>query len=188
MRKSIPTNFHATLYDASYLSQQIESALIETDGEITPEIQELLDFKEYDALMLKDSVDIIGFTLDRLDLNIDYYQQQIDTLKKLQDSAYKAKETIVSNITSSMNRLKIDSIEGLYRKMKFRQNPPKLEILDELSISDEFKVMKITEHIKNDEIKAFLKKGGKLDWARLTQGRSLKIETLKPSMKERNNE
>lgn len=187
-KESIKTDLHAVLYDASGLSEKIEKALIESDGEITTHIQELLDFKEYTALDVKASVDVVAMTVERLDMNIDYYQQQIDQLKKLQDSLFKAKESLITNIASTMDRLNMDDVEGLYRKFKFKQNPPKLEILDELLVSDEFKIMKITEHIKKDEIKDFLKKGGKLDWARITQGKRLDINILKPSLKGKDNE
>ena len=176
----MPSNLHVALVDANKLAEKIENLLVETGGEVTPELEDLLHFKTMSENELKDHIDYHLIAMDRLNKSLEYYQEQIDALKTLQNSISKAQERMQANLASHLDSLGLDRLEGLYYKVSFRQSPPSVQILDELAVSEEFKQLKITETVKKKEISEYLKKGGTLDWARLVQNRSLKITRAQP--------
>jgi hypothetical protein len=174
--KLYPSNLHVALVDANKLAEKIESLLVETGGEVTPELEDLLAFKDMSEKDLKCAIDYHLIAMDRMEKSLEFYQDQIDALKKLQESISKAQDRMRANLASHMDSLNLSRIEGQYYKVSFRQSPPAVQILDEEAVSPEFKQMKITETVKKKEIAEFLKKGGALDWARLIQNRTLKID------------
>lgn len=183
-----PSNLHVALVDSNHLAEKIERLLVERAGEITPELEELLTFQTCNELDLKDCIDYHLMALDRLNKSVEYYQEQIDALKTLQNSIVKAQDRMQANLASQLDALNLERLEGLYYKVSFRQCPPSVDILDEASISLEFKQIKITETIKKKEIGDFLKKGGSLEWARLVQNRTLKIDRSKPVLGDKGDE
>ena len=174
-----PSNLHVALVDSAALASKIEQELIAHGGEVTPELEALLEFKSYDDLELKDCIDYHLMASDRLSKSIEYFEEQINALKKVQDALTKAQSRMEANLTAQMHALNLERLDGLYYKVSFRSTPPAVDILDETAVSPEFKQIKITETIKKKEISEFLKKGGQLEWARLTQSKVLKIERQK---------
>lgn len=181
-------SFQVALYNANKLSSQIEEALILSEGEITPEIEEILKLKEWSEKDLEAEADLLAMSLERIGQLTNYYSDQIKHLEKLIKGLEHAQIRLGSEIQGAMEKLNLDSIGGQYKHFKLRQNPPKVEILDEHAVTDEFKELKINEMIKKKAIGDALKAGENLPWARLVQGKSLTIQTSKPKLKESENE
>lgn len=182
----IPTNLHAALYDATKLAERIESALIETGGEITPELSQLLEFKDYKENDLIASIDATIMSIERLEKAIDYYEEQIESLQKLQKSIVDARKRFIDNLTHAMQSLEIDELKGLQRAVKFRSNPPSVEILDESLIPFEFKAVEIKERVDKRKVREALESGVQLGGARLVQGRSLRFSASKAALEDKN--
>jgi len=51
--KLYPSNLHVALVDANKLAEKIESLLVETGGEVTPDLEDLLAFKDMSEKDLK---------------------------------------------------------------------------------------------------------------------------------------
>ena len=184
-----PSTFHQQLYKANELSGQIEAMLLESGGEITPEIEELLTLKELDQSSLIEQTDLLALSLERIQQTVGYYQSQINHLETLIKGLETTEGRLSSEIQGAMEKLNLEAIEGQLKTFKLRKSPPKVEILDELAIDPEFKNMKISESVNKKAIGEALKAGQVLHWARLTQGRSLTIHTAKPKkLKESENE
>ena len=181
----IPSDFHALLYDAKHLSDKIEIALIESGGEITKDLEELLAFKNYTEKALADSVDVVAMTNERIEMAIDYYQQQIDSIKSLQDGLYKAKASLMANLENEMNRLGLNEINGLTKTISFRNNPPKVDSFNESIIPDEYKKITMIEAIDKKLISEKLKNGIDVPGCRLIQGKTLSIKKARPQLKQK---
>ena len=67
-----PSTFHQQLYKANELSGQIEAMLLESGGEITPEIEELLTLKEFDQASLVEQTDLLALSLERIQQTVGY--------------------------------------------------------------------------------------------------------------------
>lgn len=184
----IPSDFHALLYDAKHLSDKIEIALIETGGEITKDLEELLAFKDYNEKALEDSVDVVAMTMDRLSMTIDYYQQQIHAITALRDGLQSAKFKLMSNLEGEMNRLNLDELNGLNKCITFKNNPPKVDVISEPMIPDLYKKITMIEAIDKKLISEALKKGTEIPGCRLTQGRTLMIKKARPQLKQKKSE
>lgn len=184
-----PSQFHQQLFRANELSSQVESMLLESGGEITPEIEELLTLKELDQNSLVEQTDLLALSLERMQQTVGYYKSQIEHLETLIKGLETTEGRLSSEIQGAMEKLNVEAIEGHLKTFKLRKSPPKVEILDELAIDPEFKNIKFTESVNRKAIGEALKAGQVLHWARLTQGRSLTIQTAKPKqLKESENE
>ena len=173
-------NLQVALFDAHKLSAQIEEKLLESEGELTPEIEELLVLKDWSENDLKAETDLLAMSLERMRFLISYYEDQRTHLEKLVIGLERSEERLQLEIKGTLEKLNLDGIEGQYRGFKLRRTPPKVEILDELAVDQEFKEVKLTETIKKKAIGDALKAGNNLPWARLTSGYSLIIQTAKP--------
>lgn len=183
MTPNLPLDINALLFDAANLSNKIEEILIETGGELTPELEDLLAFKDYNESQLKASADIVAMTTERLQATINYYEANIEMLNKILSSIVKASDKLISNISEQMYLHNIDSLTGLQRELKFRFNPPSVEIVDESQIPSEFNEIKITQTISKKKIKQSLDLGQIVPGARMVQKRSLKIGMAKNQLK-----
>lgn len=184
----IPSDFHALLYDAKHLSDKIEIALLESDGEITKNLEELLAFKDYTEKALADSVDVVAMTNERIDMAIDYYQQQIHSIEALRDGLHSVKFKLMANLEQEMNRLGLNEINGLTKTIAFRNNPPKVDVFNESVIPDDYKKITMIEAIDKKLISEKLKNGVDVPGCRLIQGKTLSIKKARPQLKQKESE
>jgi uncharacterized protein with PIN domain len=183
------SNLHLALFKANSLSSEIEEKLIESGGEITPEVEELLRLKDFDQKALEEQTDLMAMGLERIAQVISYYNDQIEHLEKLVKGLERTHEKMGLYIEETLTKLNLEAVEGEYKRLSLRKTPPKVEILDELAIDQEFKEIKLTESIKKKAIADALKSGRELHWARLVSGKSLSISNAKPKkLKESENE
>ena len=175
----LPTNLSSALYDAANLASKIENALLETGGELTPEIEDLINFKDYQKSDFEASIDIVAMTHERMQSIISYYETNIEMLNRILSSIVKASDKLISNVGEQMASHNLESISGIQREFKFRSNPPSVEILDESQIPEECKELKMTESISKKKIKELLSLGQDVPGARMIQKKSLKIVMAK---------
>lgn len=181
--------FQVALFDANNYSSKIEQMLIETGGEITPEIEQVLALQEWSEAQLQAETDLLAMSLERISQLSSYYKDQIEHLEKLVKGLERAEIRLTTEIQGTMEKLNLDAVEGQYKRLSLRRTTPKVEILDEQAVADEFKEMKITETIKKRAIADALKSGQELHWARLVSNKSLQIQIAKPNkLKESENE
>jgi len=173
--------FQVALFDANKYSAKIEEMLIETGGEITPEIEQVLVLQEWSEAQLQAETDLLAMSLERIGQLASYYKDQIEHLEKLIKGLERAEVRLTNEIQGTMAKLNLDAVEGQYKRLSLRRTAPKVEILDQQAVTDEFKEMKITETIKKRAIADALKAGQDLHWARLVSSKSLQIQTAKPT-------
>lgn len=167
------------LLEASELEKTIEHELIVAQGEITPKIEELLNFKAMKEVEIREKADLFAFTIERLDNLLEHYTQQINDFNKVLDGIGKTSEMLYNAIERLMIDNDIDAIEGVTKTLKLRLNPPSVEILKPEAIPAQFERIKVDVEPDRKKIKEFLTAGNECDWARLRQNKSLRIETGK---------
>jgi hypothetical protein len=102
---------------------------------------------------------------------------------KLRDSVTLAKQLLGDNLKAQMEALTLTELNGDFKKISLRSNPPKVDIIDPEHIDPRFIEMKVVEVIKKKEISEALKNGENLTFARLIQEKSLRITQAKKQLK-----
>lgn len=161
------------LYDSKSLADRIEGLLIEHGGEVTPELESLINFQAVRKEDLQVNVDCTLGALDRLTRAIDYYKDQILELQKLQKAITATRERLEGNLMASMESFNLDALEGRLTTVKIRSNPPKVDVVDETSVPAEFKKITIVEDIDKKAISEALKSGALVPGTRLISTKRL---------------
>lgn len=176
----LSTNLQASLYDAQKLTEKIEGLLIESGGELTPELEDLISFKDYHVKDLMANTDIVATSIERIDHAIEFYKQQIESIKSVVNGLSKAQDALLSNVSLEMEKHSINELCGEFKTFKFKANHPKVELPDDLSlIPSEFIKITVSETADKKLISEALKLGKEIAGCRLVQGKSLKITNTK---------
>lgn len=152
----------------------IEQKLLESGGEITPEIEADLSLNDENMAI---KIDGYALMLGRMDQMIEYHKQLMTQHAAHIATIEKAKEWMLSNLLGTAERLQRDSLNGNEWVVKARTNPPKVEITDETLISDDFKVTKTTQTIDKKKIGDGLKLGIQIPGTRLVQTKRVEVKT-----------
>lgn len=153
-------------------SKKIESLLIESNGELTPEIESLMCLNYSSIKTKSDSYCVI---LDRMDREMEYY----DSIAKEAKSRY----TIIDKtIKSIKDRLKdimfyngIDYVQGDTFKITLSNSKPSVIITNEDKIPENFRIRKEVVSIDKTAIAEAINSGLKIDGADIFEGKSLRI-------------
>jgi len=159
------------------LETKLEKLLIESGGEITEEISQLLILKDATLAELEGSAERMALSIEKLRINAEYYQEQYYMFKELAEGLEKTAERIEDAILGAMERLNVDELQGQMRHFKIVRNPPKVDIPNPLIVPPEFKRINVTEYVEKDMIKKHIQNGNECDFARLIQTKSLRIKT-----------
>lgn len=177
------SNLKAALIDSQSLTQKIEEALVNSGGEITEVISDLLAFKDYSAKALEDSVDVVAQTVERLELLQEYYDQQIIALEKIRNGISRSKDDLKFNLKSRMELFDLIELNGAIKRIFLAKTAPKVDVLDQSLVPEEFKKVVLSETIEKSKISAFIKEGGTVPGCRLINGSSMRITKAKPQIK-----
>lgn len=163
-------------------SNTLEQMLIESHGELTPEIEEMLTIKD---VQLPEKIDGYAFVIDRMDSVSDFYKRKAEMFMRLSKSAtsvsYKCKE----NLKSAMALMNVDELSGFDVRFKLVKSNPSCVIEDENKIDASYKVTETVISIDKKRIAQDLKLGVPVDGARLEQGTSLRTYANSPNAKKK---
>ena len=157
------------LNNALLESNMITQQLIESGGEITPEMESYiksLDFR------LMSTVDTADLTLTRLDMEQDYFKGLADQYYKAARALENFKSRLKEEIKQTMIIHGFEEITGQNVRMKLTRTNPKLIIDGELP--EKYKVQVVTTEIKKDAIKEDLKEGLCVEGAHLEESYALR--------------
>lgn len=165
----------AIIHEAENLTNQ----LLETGGEITPELESLLAMsgKEF-----KEKLDAYGYVIDGLKSRHSYAISRMKEWEHIATQCERGLENITERIKNAMNTMDLPDIHGFEYTFRLQANPPKVIIDDENLIPGEFKVTETitTTKIQKKEIMDALKSGITVPGAHSERG--LKLVT-KPSQR-----
>lgn len=159
-----------TLNDLVATSHMISQNLIESGGEITPEIELIL--KDID-IKIPAKIDAYSHAIARLDMESAYWKSKAQDYQRIAKACERAVDTMKSNIKAAMYSLDQRSIEGNDVKFTLSATKPSL-VIDESVLSDEWKMI-VQESVPDKErIRQALMAGAEIKGATLVAGDALR--------------
>lgn len=145
----------ASMYDLTRTANDIVCSIVETGGEITPEIEQALT--ELD-LKTRDKVDSYKYAIDFLEDRAEYLKQEaksfIDTANGLMNAQERLKIALKNNMAASGN----NQISGNKYIFKLVPLEPKI-VIDEKFLEDKFYREEILKKVDRSSIKEAIKQG-----------------------------
>lgn len=160
-----------TLFNIKEEYRKIADAIIESGGEVTPELDEALQINQS---MLQEKAANYGYIIKQADYEIDMLDAEIDRLKALKDSRKKMSDKIKEKISDAMNLYGIDKIESGTIKLSFRKSES-IEITDKTAIPSDYLVPQ-PDLISKSAIKGAIKDGETVPGAIIVTNYNLQIK------------
>lgn len=137
-------------------SAQIEQMLIESGGELTPELEAFL---QVNGKELAEKVDAYDLIIERFENLKSFYSAQSDFYARVASSCSGTVYRLKENIKRAMQELGAEEIKGNQKRFKLVQGSGSLRIKDPEMIPVEFKQEIIETLIDKQALKAALKQG-----------------------------
>lgn len=158
-------------------SSAIEEMIIQSGGELTPEIEAALAVQD---IRLPAKIDGYSMVMDRMDSIAQFYETRASVFLRLSAAAKSVQRKCKDNLKFAMEQLGTDELVGNDVKFKLQKSPPAVIVDDETKVADAYKVVKTTTSIDKKKIAEDLKLGVPVDGARLEQGTSLRVYANNP--------
>jgi hypothetical protein len=135
--------------------KDITAALVESGGEITPEMEAgllALDAK------IPAKIDSYAAVLERLDLEEGYWKQKADAFDRIAKGCRQARERMKDRLKLAMHEMGTDELKGVDARFKMVRSRPSLAI-DESSLPDDFKMIETKVKPDREKIEETIKTG-----------------------------
>lgn len=137
-------------------SSNIERLLIESGGEITPEIENFLSVKE---TQLPGKVDSYHFILERMASAQEFYKARSAMFAKAAKAFENAQDLLKERLLFAMDELKTDEIVGNEIRFKKQKAKASLKIDDIKQIPKEYFIQVVSDELQKDALIEDLKVG-----------------------------
>ena len=148
----------------------LETLLIESGGELTPEIEAMLTVKEVN---LPEKVDGYEAIMDRLDSLEGMYKERAKMFSTAAKSLGMAQDALKERLKFAMKELGVTELMGNDIRFKLSASKPRLVIEDEKLVPKEYKQETVMIEVKKDLLTEDLKIGS-VPGARLEESVSLR--------------
>lgn len=152
-------------------ASELETALVESGGEITPEIESLLEIKD---VHLPDKIDGYAMFLDRMELVEAFYKAKAEAYLRLAKAASNVIDRCESNLKFAMNATHQDELIGNDFRYKLVKSNPAVIVEEESKLDESYKITEVVTKIDKKKIAEDLKLGVPVEGARLEQSHSLR--------------
>ena len=160
-------------------ANSIAERLIESGGEIDPELESALAVNQKDLAVKVDSYAII---MDRFDFEIDYLKAKAQEFTDAAKVLANAQDRIKSNLKQALSLMGETEIEGESYKFKLSPSKPKL-VIEESQLPQEFKMQDIKWVPDKAQIHDALTAGFNVPGAHLEPVNQLRKYVVKASKK-----
>lgn len=154
-------------------ANSIESEIIEADGEITPEIEQKMQLS---AENLSSKVDGYVTIMQRLTSSVALQKERLKEIDKLINGLEKALERMEASLMGAALELNKEHLNGNQYTVTVGLNPPKVDVINEEAIPEEYKTQKTTVSVNKTKIAESLKLGLEVPGARLTQSKKIRVK------------
>lgn len=117
------------------ITSNIENMLIEANGEITEEIEQLLAIKD---VQLPQKVDSYSLITDRFEKIEEYYKIKAAEFMAISKAASKVQDRLKEGLKLAMKDMGITELNGIDYRFKLSASNPKVVIDDESQIEDAY--------------------------------------------------
>lgn len=162
-----------TLNQLIGLAQEIQKDLIESDGILTDELENKISLNDRELAV---KVDTYVYVINGLEDRTDEIDARIENLKAIKTQMRNHADFMRAKLSAALEAMDQKEILGNEFKITTKLNPPRVDILDEEKIPDNYKREKISIEIDKKKISEVLKLGIDVDGARLIQERKLVIK------------
>lgn len=129
-------------------AEALTNQILQTDGELTPELESALALN---GLELREKLDSYGYVLDGLKLRKDYALDRLKQWDKIASNCETAIENIKSRMKLALERLDIPEVHGGEYSFRLQANPPSVIVDDEAKVPEEFKSTEVKVITKVDK-------------------------------------
>lgn len=145
-----------TLHSLLALSNEVGLKLLESGGEITPDIESHLQITEQ---QLPQKVDSYSFVLDRLDADAAFFQMLAEEYKEKAKHLKDAHQRLKDRLKDLMLHHGVMELKGERHKFKLSPSRSAIEIENEALVPREFKIQVVTEKVNKEALREKLEKG-----------------------------
>lgn len=158
-----------SLVQLAKASSDVELALLESNGELTPEIEQAL---EVIAQELPAKVDSYSYLMDRMDQAADWYSGRAKQYEAVSKACDNVVLRLKNNIKAAMHLLGSTKVEGNEHKFSLTPMASKLVLTGDVPREYMKEVMKL--EVDKDAIRSALVMGEQLPFARLEEVHALR--------------
>lgn len=151
---------------------QISRMLLDSDGELSPELEALLDVNES---QLMEKVDSYRFVIEEMGMHAELWKQRKDACAAQQKKFEGQVERLKDRIKFAMKTMDRAEIVGGFTKFQLRKSKPKLVIDNEAALPADCKMVVQRTVVDTDKVKSALEGGFEVPGARLEENGSLYI-------------
>ena len=160
------------LYQLTTEYKQLESILIENEGELTPELEQALQINQ-DQLQAKGIS--YGYVIKSIEAESDIIDAEIKRLTQLKKVRDNAVERLKTTLKQAMEMYGVLELKTPTLKISFRKSES-VEIIDMDLLDEKYITKKTTEMANKTEIKEALKRGEVIEGAELRTNNNLQIK------------
>lgn len=158
-----------SLFEIVNVSQQIERELIESGGELSRELELVIDNV---GTALAEKAESYIFVTRRLEANAAFFKEEAEKYTRAAKALCNASDRLKDKLKEAMVATGKDEIIGDTMKIVLSDSQPKLVVEDETKIPQSFKIVKY--EIDKSRIKDLLKTGEEIPGASLETGKTLR--------------
>lgn len=163
----LPVEKDSTLFELVHLSHQIQQALVESFGEVTPDMEKSIA-KLHEKL--PDKADGYKFFIDDLKAQAEVWNDRAATLSSIAKAFMNYTEKLKYSLKMACVELGVDELKGNQYRWKLVNNAPSVIVDDEAKIPSNFKEIVQTTKLRKDLLSEALKSGAAVPGAHLEQG------------------
>lgn len=160
------------LYQLTTEYKQLESILIENEGELTPDLEQALQINQ-DQLQAKGIS--YGYVIKSIEAESDIIDAEIKRLTQLKKVRDNAAERLKTTLKQAMEMYGVLELKTPTLKISFRKSES-VEIIDMDLLDEKYITKKTTEMPNKTEIKEALKRGEVIEGAELRTNNNLQIK------------
>jgi Siphovirus Gp157 len=160
-----------TLIQLVQSSQSIVEQLIESGGELSPELSLALSNLE---VQLPAKLDSYAFILEKLEAEEDFWKQKAKAMQAVAKGCSNVRDRIKENLKLAALEMKADELVGNDFKFKFSNSKPKL-IIDESALDKAYTMQVVTTEIDKKRIEDDLKLGVPVVGAHLEETKAMRV-------------
>lgn len=170
----------STLFQLTAEFQHLTSKLIESEGEISPEIEQHLSELERDILKKADS---ISFIKSRLKQESEFWQSKAETYQKLKRSCDRVSERLTDMVKTAMRKMEMWELKTKEERFVLSPMKQKLVVENETVIPREFFKEIVSFELDKGLLTDALRKGVEVPGAHLEDVIALRIYPRKGTEK-----
>jgi hypothetical protein len=161
-----------SLYEISQEHLKLVEALIESDGELSPELEASLTVNKQD---LETKGVNYGLIIKQVQGECEIIDKEIERLTALKKARINSIDRLKNNLSSAMELFQVEKIESPVLKISFRKSES-VEIQNESQIEAKFINTKTVTTIDKTAIKEAIKKGEPVAGAILKQNKNIQFK------------